>query len=198
MLLGIFFWKIKRKNDHLLLSLFSARELFPWQSPAQPRASAARPSSRARQPPTPPRALPLTPGPACRRRLHPARLGTARPGRNRRPRTASWERAPPLAPGRFKSAPSPSPPLPAASTPHFSIHLRARKLQPPPRRSPEIRRPPLHGLSPSGIAVPFLPRGEHPPASLYLPVSLFLVFLASQALAASSASHGRRPWRPPC
>jgi len=55
------------------------------------------------------------------------------------------------------------------------------------------------------------PRGQPPPSRLrlrfalgelrcpplYLPVALFLVLLASRALAASSAGHGRRSWRPP-
>ena len=63
----------------------------------------------------------------------PARLGTARarPGRNRRPRTTSWER--PLAPRPLQIAAEPSPAHPAASP--ARLHARQAPRKPRNRRS---------------------------------------------------------------
>ena len=62
----------------------------------------------------------------------------------------------------------------------------------------ELRRPPLHADSLLRAAsVSFFPLVSFavlPSISRYL---FFSFLLASRALAASSAGHGRRPWRPP-
>ena len=108
--------------------------------------------------------------------------------------------APPLVPRPLQIAARPPrapgcPPLSFSRLPSTEEgrNRRCRGHRDPPSSSSEpSRKPP----SPSRLRSDFH-RGEPRRSSLSLPEQLISRFLASRALAASSASHGRRPWRPP-
>ena len=173
------------------------------QPPAQPRAPAARPSSRAslasraEQPPTPPRPAADCPGP-------PVSAGPNLP----RPRSVSHNHR----------RTTPAPRASWARRPHLGLVLkepdpaRIRLLSPlslsrsPSTEEPaiaaavisELRRPPLRAdslLRAASVSIsPLVSFAVLPSISRY---PFFSFLLASRALAASSAGHGRRPWRPP-
>ena len=148
-----------------------------------PRACFPRPATDS---PTPP--VSASPTSAPRPRNCPAMSR----GRNRR----SWRRgsAPLVRLGLFlcEAEPLPRGPLslPAPFSPCSWPQLSHGEA---PR--PAVRRP--RRRLPRATVDSILPRCELRRPPLYLPVAIFSFLLASRALAASSAGHGRRPWRPP-
>ena len=111
------------------------------------------------------------------------------------PRRASWEHPPLL--GLDKKEPSPSPRASYCS-PRRSRSLSPRKPQQPCTEVLHLppSSPPHGPLSPS-LPILAFPHGENPLASLYLPVQLISIFMASRALAACArvlhtAIHGDR------
>ena len=179
------------------------------QPPAQPRAPAARPSSRAS--PTAAPAQQATPGnrPRPRAQTLTARARLSAPSSPRAPRnrparphaaTAPTPRrgsVPPSRPAalnrhRAVSAPPCCPPLSLSRLP-CTEEARSRRPE-----VSELRRPPLHAntlLRAASVSIsPLVSFAVLPSISRYL---FFSFLLASRALAASSAGHGRWPWRPP-
>ena len=196
MLLGKFVWKIKSENDYLLPflifgphGLFTARPVHPpLPFPAQPSrrsrpSSRAQPSSRAcartRQPPTP-RAQPLT----ARARLSAPSSPRAPRNRPARPHAATAPTprrgsVPPLAPGRFKSAPSR---LRPSLLPHsrFCVCHAPRKAATVAPRSPSsVDRPSARNSLLRATSVSISPLVSFAVLPSISPSSLFLVLLAS-------------------
>jgi len=115
----------------------------------------------------------------------PAWLGNhPRPALQQSPPTTCIVGASPPLLGLDKKEPSPSPRASYCS-PRRSRSLSPRKPQQP--CTEVLRQPsssPPHGPPSPSLPVLAFPRGENPLASLYLPVPLISIFLASSALAA--------------
>jgi len=182
--------------------LFPARPSFA--QPSNP-ASRAQPSScactRTRQPPAQhhapaSRAQQLTARPRPSARPPPLPAPSEPPGHVARPQPPPWRRGsalprvPRLLFKRSRAPPRVSLSLPAPFSPCSRPQLSHREA---PR--PAVRRP--RRRLPRATVDSIFPRCELHRPPLYLPVAIFSFLLASRALAASSAGHGRRPWRPP-
>jgi len=179
-------------------SLFSARELFPgnrWPSSPLPFPRSAQQPRQAttRAPPCP--------AADARARLSapssPLHAPRNRPAWPQPSPTNDVVGASPLVPRPLQIAARPLARTRLPPRSRFRACQALRKAATAAAEVSELRRPPpREPPSPSRLRSGFH-RGEHR-RTLPSPPMLFISrFLASRALAASSASHGRRPWRPP-